>query len=235
LQKLEWTPTHDENEIYYHFALQSWDKLIELRERAIPILAEYLFSQLGSHTPYLTAVVSTLHQIGTEQALKVLEQWGNLNQSVNDIAEKTPVSVTALIDSTAQEIIFWIYIPQTLPLGQWETVAIYLFKSNTRSHVETDLKHQAWQASAIPYQKITHSLSQFISEEDFMTITPHLPYFQANPSSIRLGFWEDWHRVEFRIKAKDIPASQHSQGFIKFALSSDTIIDIEVSIDVSQK
>jgi hypothetical protein len=66
-----------------------------------------------------------------------------------------------------------------------------------------------------------------------ITATPQLPGFQFNPPSLSIGFYEDWHRFAFKMRAKDAPHNQAANGFLSFTASGVIVADVPLSVFVS--
>src|SRR5690606_38529179 len=73
---------------------------------------------------------------------------------------------------------------------------------------------------------------QPIIDGALVTATPHLDGFQVNPPSQSVAFYEDWQRLDFRIRAVDAPVGQAVNGRLTFTVEGIIVADVPLSVFV---
>ncbi len=71
-----------------------------------------------------------------------------------------------------------------------------------------------------------------VSAGALITAMPELPGFQFNPPSAQIGFYEDWHRFDFKLRPTLAAADQASNGRITFTVEGVIVADVPISIFV---
>jgi hypothetical protein len=59
--------------------------------------------------------------------------------------------------------------------------------------------------------------------------------FQFNPPSVTIGFYKDWHRFDFEVRAKGAPLNQATNGLLTFSVEGIIVADVPLSIYVGEK
>ncbi|MBZ0303184.1 MAG: toll/interleukin-1 receptor domain-containing protein, partial [Anaerolineae bacterium] len=83
------------------------------------------------------------------------------------------------------------------------------------------------------FRRILENARRVITEGALITATPTLPGFQFNPPSMTLGFFEDWHRFEFKMRARDAPLNAAANGLLTFMADGIIAADIPLSVFVA--
>src|SRR4029079_9118355 len=74
-----------------------------------------------------------------------------------------------------------------------------------------------------------------VPEGAFVTATPQMDGFQFNPPSATVGFYKDWHRFDFEVRAKGAPLNQATNGLLTFSVEGIIVADVPLSIYVGEK
>jgi hypothetical protein len=138
--------------------------------------------------------------------------------------------------SEPQAVQFSAYYPREVRPDEWQPLQAYVFKEFAADQVEADAEKQLGPLAR--FRRIVESARQRIGEGETITATPHLPGFQFNPPAISVGFFEDWHRFDFKMRAKDAPLHLAANGFLTFTVNGVIVADIPLSVfvthDISQ-
>lgn len=134
-------------------------------------------------------------------------------------------------DTTAR---FSAYYPPEIKLEVWETLYAYIFRPIAGSLVEADVYRELEQKIAA-YRRIDEVTSQVVEEGTLITATPYLPGVQFNPPQLMIGFYDDWQRFEFKLRAKEAPLEQSVNGYITFTTAGIIIAEIPISIFVTAR
>jgi len=138
--------------------------------------------------------------------------------------------------SEPQAIQFSAYYPREVRPDEWQPLQAYVFKESAADQVEADAEKQLGPLAR--FRRIVESARQRIGEGETITATPQLPGFQFNPPTISVGFFEDWHRFDFKMRAKDAPLHLAANGFLTFTVNGVIVADIPLSVfvthDISQ-
>jgi hypothetical protein len=97
-----------------------------------------------------------------------------------------------------REVHFTVYHPKEVKPKAWCTLLAYVHILEMRSTVEADAK----QRLEVPHDRLTAEATHNILRGAEITVIPELPGCRFNPTSARLLWLEDWHRVEFRLQAQ---------------------------------
>lgn len=131
----------------------------------------------------------------------------------------------------AQQVQFSAYYPREIRPNEWQPLQAYVFKQFAAERVLEDAEKQLGLLDR--FRQIVESARQKIAEGETITATPHLPGFQFNPPAISVGFFEDWHRFEFKMRAKDAPLNLAANGFLTFMAGGVIVADIPLSVFVT--
>lgn len=138
-------------------------------------------------------------------------------------APKPPVSV--------HEVQFSAHYPREVKPNDWQPMVAYVFKQTAGPAVQDDVKKVLGNRTDIRSAERTGS--QPIAEGVTITAAPYLPGFQFNPQRIDIGFYEDWHRFEFKLRANAAPLDQAANGRVTFTVEGIIIADVPMSIYVT--
>jgi hypothetical protein len=143
-----------------------------------------------------------------------------------DISPATPAPSSASTD-----IQFSAFYPKEVAPSVWMPMRAYIYRAGAADAVNADARKELGALMAI-IRRVTEAARSVISEGAMITATPTLPGFQFNPPSVTLGFYEDWHRFDFKLRAKDTPNKRAANGMLTFTIEGVIVADIPLSIYV---
>lgn len=129
------------------------------------------------------------------------------------------------------DIQFSAFYPKEVAPSAWMPLRAYVYRAGAADAVNADAKKELGALMAI-IRRVTEAARSVISEGAMITATPTLPGFQFNPPSVTLGFYEDWHRFDFKLRAKDAPSKQAVNGMLTFTVEGVIVADVPLSIYV---
>ena len=137
----------------------------------------------------------------------------------------------------AQEVQFSAYYPREVRPNEWQPLQAYVFKKFAESNIAEDAAREIGPLDA--FRRIVERARHTIAEGDMISATPTLPGFQFNPPQVTIGFYEDWHRLSFKLRATDAPLNQAANGFLTFTANGLIVADVPLSVfvthDITQK
>lgn len=138
-------------------------------------------------------------------------------------------------DQAAQddEINFSAYYLREVTPNEWQPLMAYVYKAFAEGAVNEDAGRQLGPLLA-GARKLTQAAKGLIREGALITATPTLPGFQFNPPSASAAFFEDWHRFDFKMRAKDAPLHQGANGWITFTVEGIIVGDLPLSVYVGE-
>lgn len=126
---------------------------------------------------------------------------------------------------------FSAYYPREVTANAWQPLRAYVFLPGAATAVAADAVQEL--GALLPtYREVERTSSVGIAEGALITATPELAGFQFNPPSAQVGFFEDWQRFDFRLRASAAPLDQASNGRITFHVEGLIVADIPLSIYV---
>jgi hypothetical protein len=131
------------------------------------------------------------------------------------------------------EVQFSTYYPKEMRPDDWQPLIAYLFRQTAADKVADDANQQLGERKSA-FRRMVDAARQIISEGATVTATPEMPGFQFNPPSISVGFFEDWHRFDFKLRAKTAPLNQATNGRLTFTVEGLIVADLPLSIFVSE-
>ncbi|MCU0497011.1 MAG: TIR domain-containing protein [Anaerolineae bacterium] len=136
-------------------------------------------------------------------------------------------------ESTDVTTRFSAYYPPEIKLDVWETMYAYIFRPKAASLVEADA-NRALEHKITAYRRVDdETMTQVVEEGTLITATPYLPGVQFNPPQLMVGFYDDWQRFEFKLRAKEASLEQAANGYITFTTAGIIIAEIPISIFVT--
>jgi hypothetical protein len=131
------------------------------------------------------------------------------------------------------ETFFSAYHPKTMKPDDWQPMHAYVFKGRAATSIMADAFRQLGEKQA-GYSTATKTASTPLPEGAQITATPHLPGFQFNPVSVTAAFYDDWTRLDFRLRARTAPVNQFVTGSITFAIEGVIAADVPLSVYVGE-
>jgi hypothetical protein len=140
--------------------------------------------------------------------------------TVDEQAQPTPVE-------------FSTYYPKEIVPKQWQPLVAYIFKAAAADAVDGDAKQQLGE-KINQFREVGEQARQAIREGATVTATPTMTGFQFNPPTVSVGFFEDWHRFDFKLRADTAPLNQATNGRMTFTVEGIIVADIPMSIFVGE-
>ncbi len=146
--------------------------------------------------------------------------------------EATRKATPALPDAqAANPVQFSTYYPREVAPNVWNPLRAYVFIPAAAEVVAADAAQEL--GGLLPtYRQVERTSGVGIAEGALITARPELAGFQFNPPSAQIGFFEDWQRFDFKLRAVDAPLDQASNGRITFSVEGLIVADLPLSIYV---
>jgi hypothetical protein len=132
---------------------------------------------------------------------------------------------------STQSAAFIAYYPKEIERQQWRGLHAYVYRQTAGAQVAQDASRLLGEQLA-GFRGVKAPSQLDIAEGASVTATPILPGFQFNPPSVTLGFYKDWHRFDFELRATTAPLNQAVNGAITFTVEGIIVADIPLSIFV---
>ncbi len=139
----------------------------------------------------------------------------------------------ALGDSSQKDMTvhFSAYYPKEIKPKAWQPLHTYIYRKFVETQILKDAADKLGEKMA-SFRQGSGTASQIVAEGATIAVTPYLPGFQFNPPVAIIGFYKDWHRLDFEVRAVDAPLNQASNGRITFTVEGVIVGDIPLSIFV---
>lgn len=131
--------------------------------------------------------------------------------------------------SPGKAVLFSAYYPKEIAPEKWEPLHAYIFREMATAAVEADADKQLGSLRA-EFRGVRAPAKVDVPEGAMVTATPQMAGFQFNPPSVTIGFYKDWHRFDFEVRAKDAPLNQSTNGLLTFTVEGIIIADVPLSI-----
>ncbi len=145
---------------------------------------------------------------------------------------QSSVDLPSLMEAS-QSVLFSAYYPKEVVPEQWQPLHAYIFRAFASSAVEEDAGKQLGERKP-DFRGVRAPALADVPEGAMVTATPHMDGFQFNPPSISLGFYKDWHRFDFELRAKGAPLNQSTNGLLTFTVEGIIVADIPLSLFVGE-
>jgi hypothetical protein len=130
-----------------------------------------------------------------------------------------------------EDVQFSAYYPRDVRPDEWYSMTGYIYKSSAALAVVEDAQ-KLFGTMMATVRRVVEAAKQTLPEGTMITATPFLQGFQFNPPSLTIGFFEDWHRLDFKLRAVDAPLEQATNGIMTFTVEGVIVADIPLSIYV---
>lgn len=137
------------------------------------------------------------------------------------------------LGKAAQSVLFSAYYPKEIAPEKWEPLHAYIFRAMASAAVEADAGKQLG-ARAAEFRGVRAPAQADVAEGAMVTATPQMEGFHFNPPSLTIGFYKDWHRFDFEVRAKDAPLNQSTNGLLTFTVEGIIVADVPLSIFVGE-
>jgi hypothetical protein len=74
-----------------------------------------------------------------------------------------------------------------------------------------------------------------IHEGALITARPSMPTVDFNPPVVSIGFYEDWHRLDFKLRARRAALDTARNGFLTFSVEGIIVADIPLSVYITAR
>jgi hypothetical protein len=123
------------------------------------------------------------------------------------------------------------YYPKEIKPNDWQPMVAYVFHAESSEVVAADAKTQLG-SKLQTYRETSEPARTEIAEGAMITAEPSLDGFTFNPPRVTLGFYEDWQRFDFKLRADKAPLEQASNGRLTFTVEGVIVADLPLSIFV---
>ena len=131
----------------------------------------------------------------------------------------------------ADPVQFSAYYPPEAVSDVWYPLRAYVFRASAADAISADAARELGGLLSA-FRKVVRTALGNVTTGALITATPELPGFQFNPPSAQIGFYEDWHRFDFKLRATAAAADQASNGRITFTVEGVIVADVPISIFV---
>ncbi len=130
---------------------------------------------------------------------------------------------------------FSAYYPKELPPNVWFPLRAYVYMGFAAESVVQDanVKTSTKRQPEILYQRARQT-HYHIPEGASVTVTPTMPGFQFNPAHVTVGFYRDWHRFDFELRAVDARMDEATNGTLTFSVDGLVVADVPLSVYVAR-
>ena len=126
------------------------------------------------------------------------------------------------------------YYPKEVEPLVWHQLHTYIFRESAESQVDADARERLGERIN-EYRRRSKTARRPIAKGSTITATPRLEGFQFNPPSQAVELREDWHRLDFRLRARPELAGMASNGLLTFTVEGVIVADIPISIYVRDR
>lgn len=126
------------------------------------------------------------------------------------------------------------YHPRQVAPRVWRPLLAYVFRASAARQVLQDAQDELDQDWA-EYNQAFAPAQQQIAAGAPICATPQMDGFQFKPLTLTLGFYEDWERFDFQLRAFDAPLDQFATGSITFTVEGVIVADVPLSLFVSEE
>jgi hypothetical protein len=146
-------------------------------------------------------------------------------------SEAQPPSDTG--GSSDDSVKFSAYYPRETAPQTWQPLAAYVFRQSASGDVIKDVR-DVLGTRLTEFRRTEEDARSSVVEGAQITATPTLPGFQINPPTQTIGFFEPFHRFDFKLRATSAPLDQAANGLITFSIEGVIVADLPLSIFVGQ-
>ncbi len=125
------------------------------------------------------------------------------------------------------------YYPKEIKPDDWQPLKAYVFRAFAADKVAEDAGKQLGGLIAT-MRKVIRSVGRTLQDGATITITPTLPGFQFNPPQAVVGFYEDWHRADFKLRAVTAEELVAANGRLTFSVEGVIVADLPLSVYVTE-
>lgn len=134
-----------------------------------------------------------------------------------------------------QEIVnhmFSSYYPAQIKPRTWYDMLVYVHTDSAGGNVKMDSEKQLKERELFSAKSV--ATDKKIPLETEISIVPYLPDCTINPQEAKVTWYEDWHRVNFRVRS-NTTEEQAVNGWIEFYAGPLLIAEMSISVLISNK
>ncbi len=126
---------------------------------------------------------------------------------------------------------FAVNYPKEMRAEQWQPLHAYAYLGLAAEEVANDVRRQNTPGTLF---KRAPGTRHTLPEGALVTVIPCLKGFQFNPSRVAIGFYKDWHRFDFEMRAVAMRLDEAANGYISFLVDGVLVADLPLSVYVSK-
>jgi hypothetical protein len=117
---------------------------------------------------------------------------------------------------------------------EWQPLLAYIFREHAAQSVVADALQQLGEKQA-RFSQVTTMGKRAVREGAEIVARPTMAGFQFKPLEVKIGFYDDWQRFDFQLRAKDAPLNQFATGSITFTVEGIIVADVPLSVYVGDE
>ncbi|MEO0560906.1 MAG: SLATT domain-containing protein, partial [Chloroflexota bacterium] len=130
---------------------------------------------------------------------------------------------------------FAAYYPKEIAPGVWQPLKAYAMLGYAQDAVAADAEGRSTEKLPEILFDRNRNGRYRIPEGAQVTAQPYMPGIQFNPAVVTLGFYRNWHRFDFELRATDTAALDEStNGYITFMVDGLIVADVPLSLYVGR-
>ncbi|MFN8375414.1 MAG: toll/interleukin-1 receptor domain-containing protein [Anaerolineae bacterium] len=151
-----------------------------------------------------------------------------------DMDELIVAEEEAAPPSAPAPVMFSAYPPKAARRDEWQPLLAYVFRETAAQAVIADALHQLGDKQ-MGKSVVTIKGKVPVAEGAEVVARPVMPGFQFKPLEIKVGFYDEWQRFNFELRAKDAPLNQFATGSITFTVEGLIVGDVPLSVYVGDE
>ncbi|MFN8529246.1 MAG: toll/interleukin-1 receptor domain-containing protein [Anaerolineae bacterium] len=150
------------------------------------------------------------------------------DRRVQDPDEETAVMPRPSRDPVA----FTSYYPKEVAPNVWYTLLAYVYRTTSAASVDADARGTLGER-ARDYRRVARPEQNLVVENAEIVATPRIPGFQFNPVSAVIGFYDQWNRADFKVRAVTAKEGEVHEGVITFTVEGIIVCEIPLYLEVN--
>ena len=131
------------------------------------------------------------------------------------------------------QVKFSAYYPRETAPQVWQPLVAYAYRQSASSDVIKDVG-TVLGTRTNEFRRAEDSARVSVQEGAMIIATPVLPGCQVNPPQITLGFYEPFHRFDFKVRATSAPLDQAVNGLLTFTVEGVIVAELPLSLFVGR-
>ncbi len=157
------------------------------------------------------------------------EDIDRLREESDELTVEDREAVAA--EPAPEPVEFSSYYPREIRPNEWQPLVAYVFHAGASTAVAADARTQLG-SKLQSYRETTEPAQTAIAEGAMITAEPTLDGFTFNPPRATIGFYEDWQRFDFKLRADTAPLDQAANGRLTFTVEGVIVADLPLSVFV---